>query len=1561
MINAKRKLSLVLALAMLMALIPALAAPAAAADPWSAPLEMGRYYFISSSEGSDSNDGLTPATAWKTVQKLNTVTKAGGLNPGDHVMFKAGDTWRAQLWVQNCFGTEENPIVFDFYGPLALQGNITDYPRIDAMGGFGLGDDGQPLGTNNHYWQGESGAAMLVNVANFEMRHLQITNDNDFVFANNTGTNIDQFIERVGLPEDVADQYAVRSTQTGTGPGHDGPAQAGILFHTARRAAANTRNGVVMLLSTDKLPQEWSDEQLNSYLMKNVYIEDNYLHDIDGITMWGNFYSKSMFEGAMIAYIVGTLRPNVTMENVYMERNTFRRVGTMQYATYVFTDDAGAVRFSDNSGNFMRNMVFRDNYADEILGGIIDLCCVDGAITENNTTDNWGMYYKRECAGMYSWRASNVTYARNVIANGPGAGRVLSPTGGADGGAWDYDSGLHNVIHEYNYTYNNPMGTFNWLGRNHGNILRYNIAHDKRSFFINGAYGQDYGPTYIVNNIVYFDSTTFRDSTRTAPNRSQGGYEECYRIWDTNNWFANNNNTTYKNYMINNLFYDYGNGRDGSHWLFQGITGVSGYRSSAWFNNYFYFANGNTTHRSTETVESVGPWAITDNLDFQNNLVGYGEAGDPKLAGVSGTGSIKSPWYDAAYPAFPADSRQRVNNLMIDPETGALDPWFNNWKIGSEASPLIGKGLSFNTPIREYNIPAGAPSAAGGTTGAPGTLDKVDDPTVPGGFTRDMMAGYIYALSGVKDFFGNEGFANNTPDIGIHQWSVENAKPEDSITQPALILPGDGNLALWKKCTSQYTSSRAYTLTDGIAFSAGRTWAPSTQSNMWNTGDAKPQWIEIDFGEPTTFNNVRLLEWTSTHPGNDRTTAYTDWRPKIVYYTYSMWDEASQSWVPFYEVAPNLNRAGTATNSVSSETNAAMAAVMNNYLNDVFEPVTTSKLRIDLKELIDTAYIGQIMVFNKEDPGAPNQESSAAFAGEITSDTFEGDYGTIELTLAEAQTFNRISLKEKTNLVTAYSFDVLIGDEWVKVGGGSGLKGVVSHFFDDLIPDGATADVRKSASKIRLIYNAIEKPVFEHFNTYLVAGYVTQKKQAVTLERKWDFEDTATWSLQDNISSGIPNVAGNGVDAPLTPGFLEWGEDAELGRYAHFGYAQLGTEGNTQVWTTAGTNKSYLSLANDAFPAAMYDSYSIEMWVSLDDVYRAPNAPTNGKRDMMLYMKGATRASSSFSSTTFYAGSSGAFWNTNNVYNTAETPAGRQETIEDKGSAEAQKYMKGNRWNHVVMTWDGWYHRVYIDGYLAVNQRIYNPYTDEAKGLVPNTSDMLFGNSATNEAYPDDITNMHRNDAFFGKIAEISLYSGAMTQAEVKALYEEEIIAHVKVTSVAINSKAKTLVEDCAANIPVTVQLSEATDEPVYVALYDAQGVMVSEPVDASSGSAVIKIGTNAIKAGAYKVGGYVGDRAPSAFDSLVVVGMPASIWEPSLTLFEGYAIANFTADISFNVAKAKVTLNGAATASYQILEDGKSLRVDGVFAETGNTVVVTGLKYPILFPSYSFTFTLIK
>jgi hypothetical protein len=86
----------------------------------------GTTYYVSSSSGSDANNGTSANTAWQTVAKVN----AQALLAGDSVLFRRGDVWNESL-VPGASGAAGNPITFDAYGA-GTAPNLTGYYAVPA-------------------------------------------------------------------------------------------------------------------------------------------------------------------------------------------------------------------------------------------------------------------------------------------------------------------------------------------------------------------------------------------------------------------------------------------------------------------------------------------------------------------------------------------------------------------------------------------------------------------------------------------------------------------------------------------------------------------------------------------------------------------------------------------------------------------------------------------------------------------------------------------------------------------------------------------------------------------------------------------------------------------------------------------------------------------------------------------------------------------------------------------------------------------------------------------------------------------------------------------------------------------------------------------------------------------------------------------------------------------------------------------------------------------------------------------------------------------------------------
>ncbi|MEO0732991.1 MAG: hypothetical protein AAFZ52_09160, partial [Bacteroidota bacterium] len=69
-------------------------------------------YYLDATNGSNANDGLSPATAWKDVFKIRTVAQQGG----DRFLFKRGERWDDARVYVTASGTAGDPITYGAFG-----------------------------------------------------------------------------------------------------------------------------------------------------------------------------------------------------------------------------------------------------------------------------------------------------------------------------------------------------------------------------------------------------------------------------------------------------------------------------------------------------------------------------------------------------------------------------------------------------------------------------------------------------------------------------------------------------------------------------------------------------------------------------------------------------------------------------------------------------------------------------------------------------------------------------------------------------------------------------------------------------------------------------------------------------------------------------------------------------------------------------------------------------------------------------------------------------------------------------------------------------------------------------------------------------------------------------------------------------------------------------------------------------------------------------------------------------------------------------------------------------
>ena len=97
----------------------------------SAPL-WATVYYVDRDNGSDSQDGQSPLTAWSTLKKVGKTSFA----PGDIILLRRGGVWGEQLSIKSS-GIADAPVRFGAYGdgsrPLIDGNRLTSSKSVDLI------------------------------------------------------------------------------------------------------------------------------------------------------------------------------------------------------------------------------------------------------------------------------------------------------------------------------------------------------------------------------------------------------------------------------------------------------------------------------------------------------------------------------------------------------------------------------------------------------------------------------------------------------------------------------------------------------------------------------------------------------------------------------------------------------------------------------------------------------------------------------------------------------------------------------------------------------------------------------------------------------------------------------------------------------------------------------------------------------------------------------------------------------------------------------------------------------------------------------------------------------------------------------------------------------------------------------------------------------------------------------------------------------------------------------------------------------------------------------------
>lgn len=406
----------------------------------------GTTYYIDSDSGSDTNNGTSKSSPWKSLEKVNSIV----FQPGDQILFKTGSRYEGQLAPQGS-GEEGAPIIIDMYG----EGK--EKPVIDGMGREG----------NRTVLDNEGAAVVLQNQDYWEINNLEVTNQAEkmgerfgiLVRWHNYGTGEHVYIKDCyvhhisGMYQDGTIEYEENGN--------------GSIVNKNRFQG----DGIMVVATGTPESEGGIPTNFNDILIQGNYLEEIYR---TGITIWSQwtdraggptFYNYPSKDQVTFHTTVGVYRANT---NVVIRENTmnviagdgiliqtcqdalieYNKVGNCNYYS---KNDANAGVWPQNSDGtliqynevyetrttadgqsfdvdlFCHNTVFQYNYSHDNEGGfLLIMNDANNTIVRYNISENDG-------CGVFDWRGMNVQAYNNTFymiaplhRNGGGSGRLYN-------------------------------------------------------------------------------------------------------------------------------------------------------------------------------------------------------------------------------------------------------------------------------------------------------------------------------------------------------------------------------------------------------------------------------------------------------------------------------------------------------------------------------------------------------------------------------------------------------------------------------------------------------------------------------------------------------------------------------------------------------------------------------------------------------------------------------------------------------------------------------------------------------------------------------------------------------------------------------------------------------------------------------------------------------------------------------------------------------------------------------------------------------------------------------
>lgn len=401
------------------------------------------------------------------------------LQPGDRVLLESGSVFNGFIHLKDVSGTKENPIEITKYGGETK-------PIINGDGeGVWYQDYVQPMDNSGHRSKGYVSSTVLLYDTDFiKINNLEITNKSD---------DFDYLRE--------SDKVSARMDRTGV--------------------AAIAKNGGTM---------------------ESIYLEDLYIHDIDG-----NIQDKHMNNGGIQMNVskpdneeqTGIARyDDVVIRGCHVK--DVSRAGIVMGYTYNHGKFNGAAIDDETVKKYGHtNILIEENYVQNSGNDAICVMYSYRPLIQKNVSDRAGVdmleysYWQNFCATIWPWKCKDAVFQNNEAFDTIGQNN-------GDGQAWDIDWS-DGTVYQYNYSHNNGGGAMLiCLNEAYNGVFRYNISQNDLNSLITF---QGNPLAKIYNNVFYVDGD--RETRIHHPQQGKRGGQ---------------------GYLANNIFYNISTGNPNDEW-----------------------------------------------------------------------------------------------------------------------------------------------------------------------------------------------------------------------------------------------------------------------------------------------------------------------------------------------------------------------------------------------------------------------------------------------------------------------------------------------------------------------------------------------------------------------------------------------------------------------------------------------------------------------------------------------------------------------------------------------------------------------------------------------------------------------------------------------------------------------------------------------------------------------------------------------------------------------------------------------------------------------------------